>query len=64
MNSQVKALMGKLKENSNLLIGELCAIFLQIFLFLKDLVVLIKNFIKGCHTLIMFGFAKSEGEAC
>lgn len=56
--------MGKLKENTNLLIGELCAIFLQLFLFLKeDLVVLmIKNFIKGCH--IMFGCAKSEGEAC
>jgi hypothetical protein len=64
MNSQVKALMGKLKENTNLLIGELCAIFLQLFLFLKeDLVVLmIKNFIKGCR--IMFGCAKSEGEAC
>jgi hypothetical protein len=31
MNSQVKALMGKLKENTNLLIGELCAIFLQLF---------------------------------
>jgi hypothetical protein len=31
MNSQIKALMGKLKENTNLLIGELCAIFLQLF---------------------------------
>lgn len=31
MNSQVKALMGKLKENTNLLIGEQCAIFLQLF---------------------------------
>lgn len=31
MNSQVNALMGKLKKNTNLLIGELCAIFLQLF---------------------------------
>lgn len=31
MNSQVKALMEKLKENTNLLIGELCVICLLLF---------------------------------